>query len=69
MCRRKDELPSHIEQPKKPRLVFTDLQRRTLQAIFKVIQIIEKVKGEEKKYTLHYIMCFRKPNDRQKKCK
>ena len=23
--------------PKKPRLVFTDLQRRTLQAIFKVI--------------------------------
>lgn len=36
-CRRKDE--PHIEQmpqPKKPRLVFTDLQRRTLQAIFKV---------------------------------
>ncbi|XP_023036229.1 homeobox protein onecut isoform X2 [Drosophila willistoni] len=35
-CRRKEE--SHIEQmphPKKPRLVFTDLQRRTLQAIFK----------------------------------
>ncbi|XP_017853504.1 homeobox protein onecut isoform X4 [Drosophila busckii] len=35
-CRRKDE--PHIEQmpqPKKPRLVFTDLQRRTLQAIFK----------------------------------
>lgn len=36
-CRRKEE--PHIEQmpqPKKPRLVFTDLQRRTLQAIFKV---------------------------------
>ncbi|TDG40028.1 hypothetical protein AWZ03_013552 [Drosophila navojoa] len=35
-CRRKEE--PHIEQmpqPKKPRLVFTDLQRRTLQAIFK----------------------------------
>ncbi|XP_054745467.1 homeobox protein onecut isoform X1 [Anastrepha obliqua] len=36
VCRRKEE--PHIEQmpqPKKPRLVFTDLQRRTLQAIFK----------------------------------
>ncbi|KAH8418143.1 hypothetical protein KR009_000695 [Drosophila setifemur] len=35
-CRRKEE--PHMEQipqPKKPRLVFTDLQRRTLQAIFK----------------------------------
>ncbi|XP_001382225.2 homeobox protein onecut [Drosophila pseudoobscura] len=35
-CRRKEE--PQIEQmphPKKPRLVFTDLQRRTLQAIFK----------------------------------
>jgi nuclear factor 6 (one cut domain family protein 1) len=28
--------PEHMPQPKKPRLVFTDLQRRTLQAIFKV---------------------------------
>ena len=26
----------HNSAPKKPRLVFTDLQRRTLQAIFKV---------------------------------
>lgn len=26
----------HTTTPKKPRLVFTDLQRRTLQAIFKV---------------------------------
>lgn len=27
---------SSVVAPKKPRLVFTDLQRRTLQAIFKV---------------------------------
>lgn len=33
-CKRKDDSPDH-PQPKKPRLVFTDLQRRTLQAIFK----------------------------------
>lgn len=30
------QLESPLPQPKKPRLVFTDLQRRTLQAIFKV---------------------------------
>ena len=36
-CKRKeDHSPEHPQQPKKPRLVFTDLQRRTLQAIFKV---------------------------------
>ncbi|XP_044573739.1 homeobox protein onecut [Drosophila ananassae] len=35
-CRRKEEPQiEQITQPKKPRLVFTDLQRRTLQAIFK----------------------------------
>ncbi|KAH8256490.1 hypothetical protein KR032_011369 [Drosophila birchii] len=35
-CRRKEELQiEQMPQPKKPRLVFTDLQRRTLQAIFK----------------------------------
>lgn len=40
-CKRKDELPESRPPPppqpqhKKPRLVFTDLQRRTLQAIFK----------------------------------
>ncbi|XP_065370762.1 homeobox protein onecut [Calliphora vicina] len=35
-CHRKDEIQmEHMPQPKKPRLVFTDLQRRTLQAIFK----------------------------------
>lgn len=36
--KRRDEpqIPDHMPQPKKPRLVFTDLQRRTLQAIFKV---------------------------------
>ncbi|XP_076371465.1 uncharacterized protein LOC143257112 [Tachypleus tridentatus] len=36
-CKRKEEAPQHKNhhQPKKPRLVFTDLQRRTLQAIFK----------------------------------
>ncbi|XP_076322986.1 hepatocyte nuclear factor 6-like [Tachypleus tridentatus] len=36
-CKRKEEeqqLKTH-NYPKKPRLVFTDLQRRTLQAIFK----------------------------------
>lgn len=38
-CKRKEDprSPDHVAQPKKPRLVFTDLQRRTLQAIFKVI--------------------------------
>lgn len=39
-CKRKDEMANQAEHqqaaPKKPRLVFTDLQRRTLQAIFKV---------------------------------
>ncbi|CAG0897785.1 unnamed protein product [Darwinula stevensoni] len=38
-CKRKEEQqvqPDHPPAPKKPRLVFTDLQRRTLQAIFKV---------------------------------
>lgn len=39
-CKRKEEsqpiVPEHSTAPKKPRLVFTDLQRRTLQAIFKV---------------------------------
>ncbi|XP_011194890.1 homeobox protein onecut [Zeugodacus cucurbitae] len=36
VCRRKEEPHiEHMPQPKKPRLVFTDLQRRTLQAIFK----------------------------------
>ncbi|CAH2099031.1 unnamed protein product [Euphydryas editha] len=35
-CKRKEELGSDtLPSPKKPRLVFTDLQRRTLQAIFK----------------------------------
>lgn len=37
-CKRKEEPQpqEHLPAPKKPRLVFTDLQRRTLQAIFKV---------------------------------
>lgn len=38
-CKRKEDPVTNQEQlptPKKPRLVFTDLQRRTLQAIFKV---------------------------------
>ncbi|KPI95230.1 Homeobox protein onecut [Papilio xuthus] len=35
-CKRKEEMASDtMPSPKKPRLVFTDLQRRTLQAIFK----------------------------------
>merc|ERR1719471_2181315 len=36
-CKRKDvmEVVEQQSAPKKPRLVFTDLQRRTLQAIFK----------------------------------
>jgi hypothetical protein len=37
-CKRKEEQQSVAKSPtapKKPRLVFTDLQRRTLQAIFK----------------------------------
>ncbi|XP_030762324.1 hepatocyte nuclear factor 6 isoform X2 [Sitophilus oryzae] len=37
-CKRKEDPSNNSEQiptPKKPRLVFTDLQRRTLQAIFK----------------------------------
>ena len=40
MCKKRDaselEPPVSGSQAKKPRLVFTDLQRRTLQAIFKV---------------------------------
>lgn len=43
-CKRKDEIANQAEHqqpaPKKPRLVFTDLQRRTLQAIFKVSSCI-----------------------------
>ena len=37
-CKTKDvmEVAEQPSAPKKPRLVFTDLQRRTLQAIFKV---------------------------------
>ena len=31
------EAAEQASAPKKPRLVFTDLQRRTLQAIFKVL--------------------------------
>ncbi|XP_041983422.1 hepatocyte nuclear factor 6 isoform X1 [Aricia agestis] len=35
-CKRKEDMGSDtLPSPKKPRLVFTDLQRRTLQAIFK----------------------------------
>ncbi|VDQ02504.1 unnamed protein product [Trichobilharzia regenti] len=37
-CKRKEPeqiKPSENRQPKKPRLVFTDIQRRTLHAIFK----------------------------------
>ncbi|OUC41283.1 putative homeobox domain protein, partial [Trichinella nativa] len=37
-CKRKEEQQQqgiHTPGPKKPRLVFTDIQRRTLQAIFK----------------------------------
>ncbi|PAV71461.1 hypothetical protein WR25_22824 isoform B [Diploscapter pachys] len=37
-CKRKEEQqvqPNQIQAPKKPRLVFTDIQRRTLQAIFR----------------------------------
>lgn len=33
-------IAEHLSSPKKPRLVFTDLQRRTLQAIFKVENFI-----------------------------
>ena len=40
-CKRKDDSPDHPQQPKKPRLVFTDLQRRTLQAIFKVFRCFQ----------------------------
>ena len=42
-CKRKEDpqnQPEHTPAPKKPRLVFTDLQRRTLQAIFKVAQSV-----------------------------
>lgn len=43
-CKRKDESAIHTDHtsaPKKPRLVFTDLQRRTLQAIFKVNHFVK----------------------------
>jgi hypothetical protein len=42
-CKRKEEIHVPVEHPpapKKPRLVFTDLQRRTLQAIFKVLDVL-----------------------------
>lgn len=38
-CKRKEDqtvIPNSNPAPKKPRLVFTDIQRRTLQAIFRV---------------------------------
>lgn len=41
-CKRKEDVQNqadHTPTPKKPRLVFTDLQRRTLQAIFKVSKV------------------------------
>lgn len=52
-CKRKEEAvsPDHMPQPKKPRLVFTDLQRRTLQAIFKVISITFSIK-----HVLNYVL-------------
>jgi hypothetical protein len=36
VCKGKIDSPEAPPAPKKPRLVFTDFQRRTLQAIFKV---------------------------------
>ena len=52
VCKRKEEPPQAPEQPspKKPRLVFTDLQRRTLQAIFKV-----ETKNENFVHFLNYV--------------
>ena len=44
VCKKRDaselEPPVSGSQAKKPRLVFTDLQRRTLQAIFKVCILV-----------------------------
>ncbi|KAG8331598.1 One cut domain member 2 [Homalodisca vitripennis] len=51
-CKRKEEPqihPEHTPAPKKPRLVFTDLQRRTLQAIFKAtfVTIVEEKRNHQ----------------------
>lgn len=47
-CKRKEEGPIAVElsSPKKTRLVFTDLQRRTLQAIFKVVSTIKLISND-----------------------
>lgn len=44
VAKRKEEQihSDHMPNQKKPRLVFTDLQRRTLQAIFKVRKYYKK---------------------------
>ena len=56
------EAAEQASAPKKPRLVFTDLQRRTLQAIFKVQPKTLNVSKREKilsqailvsKYSIH----------------
>lgn len=65
-CRRKDEPQmEHMPQPKKPRLVFTDLQRRTLQAIFKVSYICLM----NAKFFFTLLFLLRKPKGHQRKCR
>lgn len=75
-CKRKEDLPAiaeHLSSPKKPRLVFTDLQRRTLQAIFKVIIISNRSHRVRWKHFKLSIFFYhhekRKQNDHQKRCK
>lgn len=46
--------------PKKPRLVFTDLQRRTLQAIFKVSCLESKMANCESRIPSSFWLSFRK---------
>jgi len=64
-CRRKEEPQiEQMPQPKKPRLVFTDLQRRTLQAIFKVCINISYLK----KIKLFFYISLRKAIPRLPEC-
>lgn len=63
-CKRKEDsqpiVSEHTTAPKKPRLVFTDLQRRTLQAIFKVIHTITVIDYCFKIYKTQFLKYYLK---------
>ena len=51
--------------PKKPRLVFTDLQRRTLQAIFKVTESCNKISSLSSLSLCHSLVDWNSPGPRR----